>query len=163
MVGSYVEPHERICFVIDRERIWEAVTDCIRVGLDKIEAYIAPEQVLEYRESGGHLSSFDQIDMKQFPSRLSAPMTISLDVRRAAELAETGTIEGAINIAHTQLSHRHIELPRDKEILVFCRTGNRSRFASGYLDRLGYRVILADGGIEAWRALHGPKALVVAS
>jgi rhodanese-related sulfurtransferase len=42
------------------------------------------------------------------------------------------------------------ELPRDKEIIVYCRVGNRSAFAASYLSRLGYTVKNLEGGILAW-------------
>ena len=48
-----------------------------------------------------------------------------LDVRRATEFKE-GHIEGATNIAHTRLLSRLAEVPKDRHILVHCRSGARS-------------------------------------
>src|SRR3990172_8454856 len=42
------------------------------------------------------------------------------------------------------------ELPKNKEIVVYCRVGNRSAYACSYLSRLGYKVKNLEGGIMLW-------------
>jgi rhodanese-related sulfurtransferase len=42
------------------------------------------------------------------------------------------------------------ELPKDKEIVVYCRIGNRSAYACSYLARMGYNVKNLEGGIILW-------------
>ena len=81
-----------------------------------------------------------------------------LDVRMPAEHASL-TIEGSYLIPVQELSYRIAELPRDREIVVYCRVGNRSAFASTYLARLGYNVKNLEGGIVAWsRTEHAALA-----
>jgi phage shock protein E len=72
-----------------------------------------------------------------------------LDVRTPGEHA-TDAIEGSYLLPVQELSFRVRELPRDKEIIVYCRVGNRSAFAATYLARLGYTVKNLEGGILAW-------------
>ena len=72
-----------------------------------------------------------------------------LDVRTPAEHASQA-IEGSYLIPVQELSYRVAELPRNKEIVAYCRVGNRSAFASTYLARLGYNVKNLEGGIAAW-------------
>ena len=72
-----------------------------------------------------------------------------LDVRTPAEHASQA-IEGSYLIPVQELSYRAAELPRDREIVVYCRVGNRSAFAATYLARLGYNVKNLEGGIVAW-------------
>lgn len=72
-----------------------------------------------------------------------------LDVRTPAEHASQA-IEGSYLIPVQELAHRVAELPRKREIVVYCRVGNRSAFASAYLARLGYNVKNLEGGIVAW-------------
>jgi phage shock protein E len=72
-----------------------------------------------------------------------------LDVRTPAENAEDA-IEGSYLLPVQELSFRVRELPRDREIVVYCRVGNRSAFAATYLARLGYNVKNLEGGILAW-------------
>ena len=76
---------------------------------------------------------------------------IILDVRTAEEYSEKH-IPGAINIAHEAIGTEDIpELPdKDQLILVYCRSGNRSKQASEKLVKLGYTNIVEIGGINSW-------------
>ena len=76
---------------------------------------------------------------------------IILDVRTPEEFAEKH-IPDAINIPNETIGTEEIpELP-DKEqlILVYCRSGNRSKQASEKLAALGYTNIVEFGGINDW-------------
>ena len=76
---------------------------------------------------------------------------IILDVRTEAEFSEK-RIPGAINVPNESIGSDEIaELP-DKEqlILVYCRSGNRSKQASEKLVKLGYTNIVEFGGINDW-------------
>lgn len=77
---------------------------------------------------------------------------ILLDVRTKGEY-ESGYIPGAINIPLSDIDEKIISFLPDKSqmILVYCRSGNRSREASDKLSRLGYTNILEIGGINAWK------------
>mgnify|MGYP001442292608 CR=1 FL=1 len=72
-----------------------------------------------------------------------------LDVRTPAEYA-LQAIDGSHLIPVQELAHRVAELPRNKEIVAYCRVGNRSAFAAAFLARQGYKVKNLDGGILAW-------------
>ena len=62
-----------------------------------------------------------------------------LDVRNPVEL-DVETVPGAINIPLPQLRARLEELPRDKEINVFCRSAQRSYYATRILLQNGFKV-----------------------
>ena len=74
-----------------------------------------------------------------------------LDVRTPEEFAEKH-IPGAINIPNETIGTEEIpELPdKDQLILVYCRSGNRSKQASEKLAALGYTNIVEFGGINDW-------------
>ena len=76
---------------------------------------------------------------------------IILDVRTAAEFDEKH-IPGAINIPNEAIGTDAIpELPdKDQLILVYCRSGNRSKQASEKLVKLGYTNVVEFGGIIDW-------------
>ena len=76
---------------------------------------------------------------------------IILDVRTAQEYSEKH-IPGAINIPNETIGTEDIpELPdMEQLILVYCRSGNRSKQASEKLVKLGYSNIVEFGGINAW-------------
>ena len=90
---------------------------------------IGPEQLIERMASGEHL--------------------FLLDVRTPAEYAAQA-IEGAYLIPLQEIGSRIGELPKDREIVVYCRVGNRSAYAAAYLGRLGYNVKNLEGGIMQW-------------
>lgn len=77
---------------------------------------------------------------------------ILLDVRTKGEY-ESGYIPGAINIPLSDIDEKIISFLPDKSqmILVYCRSGNRSREASDKLSKLGYSNVLEIGGINAWK------------
>ena len=77
---------------------------------------------------------------------------ILLDVRTKGEY-ESGYIPGAINIPLSDIDEKIISFLPDKSqmILVYCRSGNRSREASDKLSKLGYFNVLEIGGINAWK------------
>ena len=77
---------------------------------------------------------------------------IILDVRRPDEYAE-GHIPGAINVPNEEISTAEISKLPDKSqlILVYCRSGRRSKEAAGKLVKLGYTNIVEFGGILDWK------------
>lgn len=73
-----------------------------------------------------------------------------LDVRRSDERAR-GQIPGAIHIPLDELRARLSELPRDREIVVHCQSGQRSYFASRILEQNGFRVRNLTGSFRTWQ------------
>lgn len=76
---------------------------------------------------------------------------IVLDVRTKQEYEDVH-IKGAINIPNESIDESVSDLLPDKEqmILVYCRSGNRSKQASEKLVNLGYTNIVEFGGINSW-------------
>ena len=76
---------------------------------------------------------------------------IILDVRAQSEY-DQGHIPGAILIPDTEITARAEEVLPDKEqlILVYCRSGRRSKLAAEALAELGYTNIKEFGGIIDW-------------
>ncbi len=72
-----------------------------------------------------------------------------LDVRTPAEHAAQA-IEGSYLVPLQDLGSRIDELPKDKEIIVYCRVGNRSAYAASFLSRMGFNVKNLEGGIMLW-------------
>lgn len=77
---------------------------------------------------------------------------IILDVRTAEEYKE-GHIPDAINVANETIGEDEIaELPdKDQLIMVYCRSGRRSKLAASKLVKLGYTNIVEIGGIIDWK------------
>lgn len=135
--GSYVKEDARILLVVDdKSQVDEAVRQLIRIGLDRLEAWIPADEALS-----------DDVFTTSYPvipaTALSADVTV-LDVRRADEF-EAGHVKGAKNIAYTRLAGRLGEVPETKPLYVHCASGLRAAIASAYLDSLGREIVHVDG------------------
>ncbi len=80
--------------------------------------------------------------------------TTVLDVRRADE-REKGFIPGSIHIPLDELRGRLGELPRDRELVVYCHTGQRSYFACRLLAQSGFQARNLTGSWRTWRTATG--------
>jgi len=69
-----------------------------------------------------------------------------LDVRETIELA-VEEVPGAVNIPLGQLRAHLDELPRDREILVICRSGQRAYYATRMLVQKGFDARVVSGGM----------------
>ena len=101
----------------------------------------------------GNSLGYKQITMSEAVKMMETEKNyIILDVRRADEFAE-GHIPGAINVANEVIGTEEIpELPdKSQLILVYCRSGRRSKEASEKLVKLGYTNIVEFGGILDWK------------
>ena len=101
---------------------------------------------------GENSNSYEQITAKQAKTIMDTESDyIIIDSRTTEEFAE-GHIENAILIPEYEIAQRaEKELP-DKEqlILVYCRSGRRSKIASEELVKLGYTNVKEFGGIIDW-------------
>ena len=103
--------------------------------------------------SNNQTNTYRQISMDEAVTMMAEESGyIILDVRRADEFA-TGHIPGAINVANESIGTDEIpELPDKKQlIMVYCRSGRRSKEAAEKLVKLGYTNIVEFGGILDWK------------
>ncbi len=147
--GSLIAESEPIILIVDPARVGEAVRDLIRVGLDNIAGWFDAGQMEAYRVAGGRLVPTEEKTVADAQKMLDAARPFVLDVRRAAEFKE-GHIAGATNIAHTRLLSRLDEVPKDRPLLVNCRSGARSARACALLQKHGYECTNLAGGMLAW-------------
>lgn len=155
VAGCYVTPDLPIYLLVEEENVREAVLDLIRIGLDDIRGYFTRASFDDYKQSGGVLTTIDEVDVRRFQEILDKEDIHLLDVRRAAELQEWGFLEGTQHIAHTRLLPRLAEVPNGKPIMVHCQVGVRSAYAAAFLQRNGYQVVNVAGGFSAWRHMGG--------
>lgn len=80
---------------------------------------------------------------------LDPDRAVLLDVREPTEWQE-GHIPGAVHIPLGQLRARLSELPREKEIVVYCRSGQRSYYACRILNQRGFRARNLSGAYLTW-------------
>ena len=102
---------------------------------------------------GGSANNYREISMDEAVKMMKDESNyIILDVRRPDEYAE-GHIPGAINVPNEEIDTAEIaELPdKSQLILVYCRSGRRSKEAAKKLAKLGYTNIVEFGGINDWK------------
>ncbi len=103
--------------------------------------------------TGGNGCMYEQITQLEAKSIIdSGKEHILLDVREKDEY-DAGHIPGAILIPHESIAKKAPEMLPDKDalILVYCRSGRRSKIASETLALLGYTNVKEFGGINDWK------------
>jgi glyoxylase-like metal-dependent hydrolase (beta-lactamase superfamily II)/rhodanese-related sulfurtransferase len=90
------------------------------------------------------------------PGWLGAHDALVLDVREPNEYAE-GHIPGAISVPQAELAMHLDEIPKERDVLVACRSGSRSLASARFLKALGYdRVVNLDQGTMGWIQAGNP-------
>ena len=84
-------------------------------------------------------------------SEPGAPLVV--DVRLPAEYRSVH-LEPSVLLPLDEIMRRQIELPRDRELVLVCRTGARARLAAAEL--AGFRIRVLEGGIAAWQDAGHP-------
>ena len=103
-------------------------------------------------KGGGNNATYEQITPQEAKAIMDTEQDYSIiDARTEEEFAE-GHIENAILIPEYEIAQRaEKELPdKDALILVYCRSGRRSKIASEELVNLGYTNVKEFGGIIDW-------------
>jgi hydroxyacylglutathione hydrolase len=154
LAGSYVPEGMAIYLIVEEHRLHEAIVDLLHVGLDNIVGYATPHMFFEHVGAKGAAATIDELTADTMADAMTDGAFL-LDVRGASEIAQTGRVSGAHNIAHTRLLARIEEVPKNRPVVVQCQTGARSAYACGLLDRLGYRATNVAGGLDAWVASGG--------
>ena len=104
---------------------------------------------------GGNTSangSYEQISQQEAKTMMGTQDVIILDVREQEEY-DSGHIPGAVLLPVGTISEETAAavIPeKDSVVLVYCRSGNRSKTSSAALAELGYTGVYEFGGINTW-------------
>jgi rhodanese-related sulfurtransferase len=82
---------------------------------------------------------------------------LAVDVREAEEW-RAGRLEGSVWIPLGELQARAGELPRDRPLVIVCRSGARSAYAADALVAAGWDARNLAGGLQGWTAADLPLA-----
>jgi len=103
--------------------------------------------------------SVPSVAIEEFIENMNSDSSlVILDVRTPQELESSlGKIESVINIPVQELSKRisELEIYKNKNIAVICRTGNRSTFATKFLLDNGYKAYNVLDGMVKYKVLAG--------
>lgn len=80
---------------------------------------------------------------------------VLIDVREADEIAEDGTIEGAVNIPLGQLIRKgrqgKLDELKAKTVCTYCSGGYRGNIGADELNKKGFTAVTMEGGYAAWK------------
>ena len=97
-------------------------------------------------------SDYQQISQEEAKEMMDTQNVIILDVREQDEY-DSGHIPGAVLLPVGTIDEEtaaEVIPEKDSTVLVYCRSGNRSKTASSALAELGYTNIYEFGGINTW-------------
>lgn len=103
-------------------------------GLPTTSSQLASEIIFVKKLAKGAIAPKDFRVLEKSPAN-----TVFLDVRTDAEVAEKGAMKGSVHIPLDSLEDRLAELPKDKEIIVYCENGIRAEMAAGTLKEKGFK------------------------
>ncbi|MGQ9887998.1 MAG: rhodanese-like domain-containing protein [Aggregatilineales bacterium] len=90
-----------------------------------------------------------RLEPAEYMAQFASALHFLLDVRTPEEFA-SGHLDGATNINVQELQSRLSEIPRDRPVVLYCRSGNRSAQAARMLQAAGFTSVYDLGGIIAW-------------
>lgn len=155
--AGWVVPYDRPLLLVAETPadVPAAVTRLARVGLDRIEGYLAGGMDAWVR-AGGPLATTPQLSPAGARAAVDEGIRL-LDVRTDEEW-RAGHVEEAIHVPAEHLQDRVAEVPdRGTPIAVTCATGYRSTVAASILERSGFsHVHNLAGGMTAWQAAGLP-------
>ncbi len=123
-----------------------------------VMGFIAVLGLIIWTEFSRLTRKYKQLDVNQAVLLMNRGETVLLDVREPKELKE-GKIKDARHIKLADLGKRLSELDAHKEkpVLVYCRSGNRSGHACNMLTKAGFSdVNNLSGGMVAWESANLP-------
>jgi adenylyltransferase/sulfurtransferase len=89
--------------------------------------------------------------------KLTPEKVVLLDVREPFE-RQLAVIQPSVHIPMHEIPSRADDLPRDRELIVYCHAGTRSMMVAGYLESRGFTSVAnLAGGIDAWSVEVDPS------
>jgi molybdopterin/thiamine biosynthesis adenylyltransferase/rhodanese-related sulfurtransferase len=132
-------------------------TDCPICGERPVITTLADyEELCNPRQSEQTMKK--EISATELNERLSRGEDLVLvDVREQNEW-DAGHLYKAVHVPLSQFEQQYRAIPRDRDVVVYCKMGGRSAHAQHHLQSLGYdRVTNLSGGVTAWRAEVDPN------
>jgi len=123
-----------------------------------IAALVAIMVMIVYTETKRLSRKYESLPPPQAVRRINEEGSLVLDVRENSEV-NSGRIKGAKHIPLKELKTRLHELSKykDKSVVVYCRSGNRSAQACDVLTSNEFeKVVNLQGGVMAWQAASLP-------
>jgi len=149
--GTLLDPGKPIVLVTEPGKEQESALRLGRIGFDRVAGFL----------QGGTDAAGSRPDLLVQGTRLTSEVLaerlasgqppLVVDVRTASEWEE-GHLDGALHLVLDDLEQHFERLPRDRELVVVCRSGYRSSIAASLIQRAGFaQVTDLIGGMDAWK------------
>lgn len=152
--AGWLVPFDRDIYLITDEgreaALAEAVRDLAMIGLDRVAGHVPGAALESWQAERASRGTISMINVNQLHERMERGDVAVLDVRGASEWDE-GHLPNVPNIPVGYLVDRIDELPRDRPLVLQCRSGARSAIAASVLQAEGMtNVVNLVGGYAEW-------------
>lgn len=156
--AGWLLPYDRPIRLVaeDQGQADEAARDLALIGLDGTVGWFGPDALDAWAASRGALETLREVTWEEADRMAAEGDAVLVDVRQTTEWNE-GHVEGARHVHLGYLRGRTDELPRDRPVLLYCRSGARSAIGAGLLQAEGFDdVHNVVGGVIERRRLGRP-------
>ncbi|MFZ2471840.1 MAG: rhodanese-like domain-containing protein [Methanothrix sp.] len=155
--GWFLSYERPILLVGDGNLVENIAVILLRLGYDDITGFLAGG-MLSWHMSGLESAAIRTQTVQELCRRLDGgePIWI-LDVRFESELLRDGKIDAAQHIPITAIAEMMDEVPKDREVCIFCGSGMRSMVVASFLKARGWkRLSVILGGMAGWKSIKCP-------
>jgi hydroxyacylglutathione hydrolase len=146
-VANYLDDEDRVVLIAARAVVPEIARVLLRVGIapEAIEGFVEAATVARLATGSFATTGVDDISPVRVHELVSRGAATVIDVRTCAEFG-AGHLPNALHVPFTHLRERTREISREKPVICYCRSGNRSARAAAFLARHGYDAFNMRGG-----------------
>lgn len=146
-VANYLDDEDRVVLIAASKIVPEIARVLLRVGIspDALDGFVEPTTVSRLATGSFATLGVDEISPVRVHQLLERGEVTVVDVRTCAEFG-AGHLPSAIHVPFTHLRTRTNEISREKPVVCYCRSGNRSARAAAFLARHGYHALNMRGG-----------------
>ncbi|PTX63292.1 hydroxyacylglutathione hydrolase [Melghirimyces profundicolus] len=153
--GWLIDYDRPVYLIADPDRVNEMKKDLYSIGIDHLEGYFDLSVIEKTDEKD--LEQYRTVSPDEAAEKVKNGDWEVVDVRMKNEW-DQGHISGARHIILGDLKEKIKGVPKDKPILVHCKSGGRSAIAASLLQAEGIKnVINLRGGFDAWKERGLPK------
>lgn len=147
-MGWLMNYNKSFIVIARKDEIEDVTRKLMRIGMDNLYGFITPKQLKEWEK--GNLVSANTIDKNELKIRMNDSDVQLIDVRSEREYNE-GHIGNAVNLFYGTIDENIDTLPKENQIIVYCRTGGRSAIAYSVLESIGLEnITIYTGGWVNW-------------
>lgn len=151
--GWILNYQEQFVVVAQPDEVEEITRKLMRIGLDNIYGFIS-----SVNDLGVELQTADIVEFETIKTVIGRKDVQLIDVRGISEYND-GHIEGADSLFVGTLQDNLDKISRDKEVIIYCQSGDRAAIAYSILRRNGFRKVKNyAGGMKDWMA-NGAKTV----